>query len=283
MSQLLGALMRAITVLIVICTPSLLIPGTSPETTQIVTLIGLFAGAFVFSEYASTYPGLIEFRDAPPFNRVRLISLFITLFLLSIVVSTGTEVTTLSLVINATGLVIGRALEFPFSPISFILSQLPSDITPHQRGTVEIMAGLATLVGLVSLTIFAILVRLQQWPNRHAAFNVWVNLPTFDPTTGGDIVARLVRDSRINIILGFCLPYFTPVLMKVGTQHLDMAILESPQTMVWIITLWTFMSVSLFMRGMAMARVADMIDERRRRLVARLGPDDAFDPVRSFG
>lgn len=274
-SQLVGAVVRAILVLVVISTPSLLIPGTSEETTQIVTLIGLFAAVFTFSEYASTYPGLIEFRDAQPYNRVRMVSVFIALFALSIVVSAG-DVSTLSLVINATGFIIAEALDFPFSPLQVLMGQLPPDVDPRTAAEIEIMAGLSALIGLLTLSIFAILVRLQQWPNRRSAFNVWINLPTFDPTTGGDIVTRLLRDARVNIILGFALPYILPVLASIGAAQLEMSILDSPQTLVWTITAWMFLPVTMFMRGMAMGRVADMINSRRKRLVAKLDPNDGY-------
>lgn len=274
-SQLVGAVVRAILVLVVISTPSLLIPGTSEETTQIVTLIGLFAAVFTFSEYASTYPGLIEFRDAQPYNRVRMVSVFIALFALSVVVSAG-DVSTLSLVINATGFIIAEALDFPFSPLRVLMEQLPPDVDPRTAAEIEIMAGLSALIGLLTLSIFAILVRLQQWPNRRSAFNVWINLPTFDPTTGGDIVTRLLRDARVNIILGFALPYILPVLASIGAAQLEMSILDSPQTLVWTITAWMFLPVTMFMRGMAMGRVADMINSRRKRLVAKLDPNDGY-------
>jgi hypothetical protein len=278
-SQLAGAVVRAIVVLVVISTPSLLIPGTSLETTQIVTLIGLFAGIFTFSEYASTYPGLIEFRDAPPYNRVRVISLFVTLFLLSVVVSSADSASTMSLVVNATGLVIGKAMDFPFSPLSLFVAQLPPDTDIQLVLQLQIMAGLSALIGLLTLSIFAILVRLQQWPNRQSAFNVWVNLPTFDPTTGGDVVTRLMRDSRINILLGFLLPYFMPVILRIGSTHLEMSLVTSQQTMVWMVALWMFFPITVFMRGMAMARVADMITARRKRLIAGFEPEDRFTPA----
>jgi hypothetical protein len=76
LTQLVGAIARALIAVVVIATPSLLIPGTTPEGTQVVTLVALALGVFVGMEYAATYPGLVEFRDAPPFNRVRILTLF---------------------------------------------------------------------------------------------------------------------------------------------------------------------------------------------------------------
>jgi hypothetical protein len=38
----------------------------------------------------------------------------------------------------------------------------------------------------------------------------------------------------------------------------------SPQTLIWTMAAWSFLPASLFMRGIAMGRIADMIREKRR-------------------
>jgi hypothetical protein len=56
-----------------------------------------------------------------------------------------------------------------------------------------------------------------------------------------------------------------------GFEPLSMT---SSQTLIWTITAWAFLPASLFMRGIAMWRVADMIVERRkanRAQIAREG------------
>jgi hypothetical protein len=56
-----------------------------------------------------------------------------------------------------------------------------------------------------------------------------------------------------------------------GFEPLSMT---SSQTLIWTITAWAFLPASLFMRGIAMGRVADMIVERRkanRAQIARAG------------
>ena len=128
-AQLSSAVVRAILVMIVISTPSLLLPAMSPDGNQVVMLVALFAAVFTFSEYASTYPGLIEFRDAPPFNRVRVIGIFITLFFLSLVAASPENSGTLTLIVNATGLVLAHALDFTYSPIWLLQVFLPEGAT----------------------------------------------------------------------------------------------------------------------------------------------------------
>ncbi len=47
----------------------------STDTTQIVALLALLAAVFTFVEYFSAYPSFVEFRNAPPFNRLRFVAL----------------------------------------------------------------------------------------------------------------------------------------------------------------------------------------------------------------
>jgi len=238
-----------------------------------VTLVALALGIFIAIEYGATYPALVEFRDAPPFNRVRILSLLVVLLCLSVVAGGADPSSSLHLVLNALGLLVGHALDFPFSPVAVVLNQLPADAPAISGLQVKAMTGLAILITLVALVIFALLLKMQHWPNRGQAFNVWINLPTFDPTTGGDVVTRLMRDARVNIFLGLCTTFILPIVGLAGAEHLGLQLLSSPHTMVWGIALWMFLPLSMFMRGLAMARIAEMIREKRARLVASVAAD----------
>jgi hypothetical protein len=251
----------------------LLLPGTTEEGAQMVVLIALFFGIFVAVEYGAVYPALIEFRDAPPFNRLRVLSLLAMLFCLSLVAGGAGPDSSLRLVLNALGFLVGTALDFPWSPLGMVIGYLPSEapfVSPLQ---VKVMAGLALLIALIALAVFVLFLRRQNWPHRDQAFNVWVNLPTFDPTTGGDIVARLIRDGRINALLGIFMAFAFPVVGLIGTGNVGASILSSPHAMVWGIALWMFLPLSMFMRALAMMRIADMIRERRAWLVASIASD----------
>ena len=70
---------RAFLVAMLIALPALMLPGVSPDTTQMIALLSLLAALLTFVEYYSDYPSFIEFRDAPPFNRLRFAALFITI------------------------------------------------------------------------------------------------------------------------------------------------------------------------------------------------------------
>jgi hypothetical protein len=264
-SQLTGAVMRAILVMAMIATPSVLLPDIGADGKQMVALIALFGGALTLVEYSATYPGLIEFRYAPPFNRVRFLSLFATVFLLTIMARGHIEPSTLSQLVNAIGTVIGHALDFPYSPVRLATLMLPLDARPEQIEAALASAGLSYLISLLSLVLFVMLLKVFGWPSRAAAFNVWVNLPTFEPTSGGDVVDRLDRDARINIALGFLLPFLVPPVVKIAAIGFQPISFSSPQTLIWTMAAWAFLPASLFMRGIAMRRIADMIRVKRRQ------------------
>lgn len=259
-----GALVRSILVILMIVTPSLLLPATTVDVMQVVTLVALFAAVLTFFEYASTYPGLVEFRDAPPFNRMRFGSLFLTVVLLSILSASATNPTGFSGIIGAVGSTIGQAIDFPYSPVRLIVLMLPESADPAHVNLVRDSAGLAYLISLCTLAGFVIMQRLRRWPTKNGGFNVWVNLPTFDPTAGGDVVERLERDARFNIALGFLLPFLTPAVVKSATSLFGSVTLDSPQTLIWTVAAWAFLPASLFMRGIAMGRIALLITQKRK-------------------
>lgn len=250
--------------MVTLAAPSALLAGASTDSRPMVALVALFAGIMTFVEYYSTYPGLVEFRDAKPFNRIRFSMLFGTVFVLTLIESGRTAPTTLTEFLHAVGALIGYAMDFPYSPVRLAAELMATSGDLAEYDSVRTAAGMAYLISLVSLAIFVLQLKSGAWPRRDTAFNVWVNLPTFDPSAGGDVVDRLQRDARINIALGFLLPFWTPLVMNVaalGFQPLSMA---SPQTLIWTVTAWSFLPASLFMRGIAMGRVAEMVKEKRR-------------------
>jgi hypothetical protein len=96
------------------------------------------------------------------------------------------------------------------------------------------------------------------------AFNVRVNLPAFDPTADGGVVNRLDRDARVNIALGVLLPFLILAAVQAGSNGFEPLSFTLPQTLIWTMSAWAFLPASLFTRGIAMGRIADMIPEKRR-------------------
>lgn len=263
-----GAAMRGMLVALLIATPALLLPQVAADASQIVVLAALLAAVMTFVEYNSSAPSIVEFRDAAPFNRLRFVALFLTVFLLTAIMKGKTDPTLLTKTLTSIGTIIGNGIDFPYSPVRMIVLMLPSNATAATIENVRTAAGLAYLMSLIAMTAFLVLVRILGWPARHGAFNVWVNLPLFDPTAGGDVLHRLKRDARINIALGFLLPFIIPAVVKATADLIDPITLENPQTLIWTISAWAFLPASMIMRGIAMGRIAEMIEEKRKRAYA---------------
>ena len=82
---------RDLFVALLTVTPALVLPGVAADSTQISVLVALLAGFMTFVEYNSSFPSIVEFRDAPPFNRLRFASLFFSVLLLSLILRGQTE------------------------------------------------------------------------------------------------------------------------------------------------------------------------------------------------
>jgi hypothetical protein len=267
-ARLSGAAARGILVALLVSIPALMLPGIMTDSSQITMLVALIAAFLTFIEYNSTFPSIIEFRDAAPFNRLRFASLFATVLLLTMILRQTTDPTVVAGALTSIGTIIGNAMDFPFSPVRMIVLMLPDDAPRALVNSVRTSAGLAYLISLISMAAFLILVRVLNWPARKGAFNVWINLPLFDPTAGGDVIYRLQRDARINIALGFLLPFLIPAVVKAAASMIDPVTLQNPQTQIWTVAAWAFLPASIIMRGIAMNKIADMIEEKRRRTYA---------------
>ena len=271
LSRATAAGVRAFLVMILIVMPSVILPGIGTDTKQVVALVALFGGSLVFFEYHAVYPSLIEFRDGAPYNRIRFLMMLTIVVFLSAIVADREASTTVTRLFHAIGLIIGSSLDFPYSPVRLASYMLADGASALQIAEVKVAAGTAYLVSLFSLALFVIVLKLAGWPSTKSAFNVWVNLPTFEPTAGGDVVDRLVRDSYANLTVGFLLPFVIPAIVAVLTTGIPSETLTSPQTLIWTMALWAYMPAALIMRAVAMARIADMIRIKRAAKLAVLG------------
>lgn len=253
---------------LLVATPSLLLPGYTSDATEMVALLAILAGALTFAEYNTEFPSFIEFRDAPPLNRMRFIALLTMFFLLTIIAKHRYEPTALTGLFAGFGGLIGYLTDFPYSPVRLVILMLPADSLTQTVDAVRIAAGVCYVTALTTVLAFLFAVRVMGWPTSSGAFNVWVNLPLFDPTTGGDVVHRLQRDGRINIVIGFLLPFLIPALLKLASDLVDPITMDDPQTLIWTMSAWAFLPASMVMRGVAMSRIAELIEEKRRRVYA---------------
>jgi hypothetical protein len=263
-----GAAVRALLVALLVAIPSMLISGVGVDGSQFVMLLALLAAGLVLMEYNSAYPSLIAFRHAPPYNRLRFAMLFLAVLILTLVHRGETHPGTLTQIMGSIAMILGNMADFPFSPVRLAVLMLPAETPDTIVAAVRMAAGVCYTLSLMMILIFAMMVRLYGWPSRNGAFNVWINLPMFDATSGGDVVTRLKGHARINLIFGFLMPFMIPAVVFAAAGAIDLTVLASPQTLIWTMCLWAFLPASLMMRGIAMARIAGMIENKRRRTYA---------------
>ncbi|MHA6346976.1 hypothetical protein [Roseivivax sp. CAU 1761] len=264
-----GAATRAVLVAGLIALPALALPGVPNDMAQIVALAALLAAILAFVEYVGPVASVIEFRAAPPFNRLRFAALFAVVGLLTLLVRHAGAGIPVAGPLEALGGGIGRLLDFPFSPVRLVLLILPASVDPAHAALVRAAAGLSLAVAVATAALFVVLIRVMNWPIRRRAFNVWVNLPMFDPTAGGDVLYRLKRDAHVNVALGFLLPFLIPAVVKASAAISGTAPLTEPLALVWTMSAWAFLPTSLLMRGAALMRVSELIEEKRRRAYAQ--------------
>lgn len=268
-SQMVSALLRACLVAGLVVTPALLLPSVAADTAQIVVVIALLSALLTFMEYFGRYPSIVEFRFAAPFNRLKFICLAASILCLSLIMRGQSDPTIASIFLTGAGEGLGQIVDFPFSPVRLVVLMLPYDASAALILEVRTAAGVSYLLSMVMIVAFMIMTWVFNWPMRKGKFNVWINLPLFDPTRGGDVVERLRRDAGFNLVLGILLPFIIPTLIKAASDVVGVVSFEDAQTMIWTMTAWAFLPASMFIRGLALMRVADLIEAKRKRVHAR--------------
>lgn len=253
---------------VLVATPALLLPHMHMSTAQIVLVLALLAAVFTVVEYSSRYPGLLEFRFAAPYNRLRFFTLAAILLALSLMLRGHLVNTPLAGGIERSAAAIAGIVDFPYSPVRLMVKLVSAQGDAALIETMRRAAALAYALSLAMVLIFVVFVRFLGWPTRSGPFNVWINLPLFDPTGGGDVLYRLRRDAILNLLLGLLLPFAIPAIVRTAAAVIDPVSLADPQTLVWTVSAWAFLPASLLMRGVAMQRIAAMIEDKRRRSYA---------------
>ncbi|UWQ28307.1 hypothetical protein [Leisingera sp. M523] len=263
-ARITGAAFRGILVAMLFAMPTLILPASATESPEIILFIALLGSALAFTEYNSHFPSFVEFRNAPPINRMRFAACAASVGALSLLAAHPLEPTGLTALVHRLGGWLGGQLDFAYSPVQLTVLMLPPQVPEATMVMVRDAAGLVCAIAGAAIAGFALVIRVGHWPVGSGAFNVWVNLPLFDPTTGGDVVQRLQRDARVNIIGGVLLPFVLPAAVKMASGLVDPGILAAPHMLIWVISAWALVPASMIMRGMAMQRIAGLIMHKRR-------------------
>lgn len=268
-SQVLSALARACLVAAVVALPALILPSVAADTEQIVLIVAVLAAFLTFMEYYGRYPSIVAFRFAPPYNRLKFGAVMLSVVALSLIIRGKTDPGAMTSMLTHLAAWLGAALDFPWSPVRLVLLMMPPRTEAGQIAEMRMAAGVCYAVSLAMVLIFALLVRVANWPMQKRVFNVWVNLPLFDPTSGGDVVERLRREAGVNILLGILLPFFVPAAVKSFLDLNGTVSVITPHTLIWMLTAWAILPASLLIRGIALYRVAGLITAKRRRVYGK--------------
>jgi len=168
-SQLTSALARAFLVAVLVMTPSLLLSSTGADTEQFVVILAMIAASMTFIEYYGRSPSIIEFRFAPPYNRLKFAGLALSILLISLICRGMVSQTSGAMTLSELGADLGRAIDFPYSPVRLMVLMLPDDASPALMDLVRTASGIAYASSLLMLFAFVTCVRLLGWPTRSGA------------------------------------------------------------------------------------------------------------------
>ncbi len=259
LTRLSGGLIRALLVIIIIAAPAFMLPAVSQAAQEISLIVGVIIGAFTMFEYSSSHPGLIDFRFAPPYNRIRFIT-FCVLVLTLIFLCRAT--------VGADGIgehMLGfadgaaRLVDFPLSPVNTTVALIGEGAEDEHRLLLRRALALSFLIAFVSFFFFALMLWFFKWPVGREKFNLWANLPTFEPSSGRDVERRMVRDGFANILIGLSTPYVLPVITSRAGGWFDPSVLQNFQPLIWGCIAWAFVPASMIIRGAALLKVGWLV------------------------
>ena len=258
--RLLGAIFRALWVVVVAAIPSLLLPSASQGAVEFALIIGAIIGMFTFFEYGSSTPGFVDFRYAPPYNRFRAFTIAMQVVTITLVCR-AVELGLADSVLVNWAQQAAQMLDFEYSPVSMAIDRILLDSRFSDTTAILLVYSITTsfVVGVGMTLAFALILWVFGWPRDRENFNLWANLPTFQPYDGGSIPRRLRRDAYFNIILGIALIYALPLIPTYGVDWFTVDIFENNQVMVWATTLWVFIVTSLIARASAMLKIARIL------------------------
>jgi hypothetical protein len=262
--RLIGALTRAVALVLIMAAPAFLLPEVSVASQEITLVVAGIAAAFTIFEYASTHPVLIDFRFAPPYNRMRFLIFGVQVFALVFLCRAHAGQDAFSGAYLASVDQIVATVAFPLSPVSFGAGIVTGGASAAFDDLVLRAAALSFAVTIVPLVVFGLLLWVMGWPVKRRDFNLWVNLPTFEPVYGAEVPRRLSRDGRVNLIAGIASLYLLPFILAQIAGMYGLTAELNYQPVVWGATVWAFVSGSLIIRGLAILKIAHLVSRVQR-------------------
>ncbi|MGV6811380.1 MAG: hypothetical protein ACWA47_03970 [Brevirhabdus sp.] len=274
--QYVGALVRSILVMLLVVAPAVFVAPANPDEQLVLSVIAMFSAFFIFTEYASRAPSLISFRFAAPFNRHRFgLAAFGLIFAICSYQPDASR-STIAELIQSLGALVMHYVSVTGSPAEMMTRILPSGVDNETYFAFRNAIGASAIGVWLATLVFAAHYSLFYWPPRNRVFNLWINIPTFDPTSGAGVVSRLVARARVNLLLALLMPYLFPPLVHTALRVSGTSEPLSGMTLVWIAALWSILPANFLMRALASYRIAALIRAQRTRRQKKPQPDGQF-------
>ncbi|NNU79146.1 hypothetical protein HMH01_01725 [Halovulum dunhuangense] len=262
--RLLGGFGRAAVVIIILVMPAFLLPNVSVASLEVSLVVAVIAAALTVFEYASTHPSLIDFRFAPPYNRVRFLCFAAQVILLSFLCRASAGLDSFGPDVLAFADWAIAMTDWPLSPVRIVIEAAATIPDRAQALLTVRAAAVSFLSSFVLLMGFAAILWIARWPVARRDFNLWINLPTFTPGYAEDTERRLFRDGWFNLLSGLAFLYLAPILVFRFGGGAANGVLAEYQGLLWAATAWGLIASSLAIRGLAVLKVAWLVRRARR-------------------
>lgn len=250
-----GAAARALLVAGVITAPSLFV--RAPWATggpELSFLVGAAAGLMVLFEYAARTPALVDFRFAPPLNRLRF-----GVFALALATATATVSWPGA---ERLGLALADAMAGPLSPVELAAWALTRDAAHAPDPALRAAGALTLTVSAAALVAAAATIWFGRWPGDPARFNRWMNLPTFEPVDEAEAPNRLAAQGRLGLLIGLALPAALTGLGAAASRLFAADVFDSPLAQVWAATIWAGVPAWVLLWAVALLKLARVARRR---------------------
>lgn len=280
--QFVGAFVRSVLVMLLVVTPAIAMPPADPDEQMFYSVLALFAAFFIFSEYGARAPALIDFRFAAPINRHRFALAALCVYATLSPFSALNDGSSLSALLHSIGALLGSVLDFPSSPLRWLVAMLPAETPLETRYAFQAAAGASLFATVCVSAVLALRYGLFGWPQKHQVFNLWKNFPTFEATGGVGVAGRLILRARLNLLLAILMPFLIPLVARHGLSLAEMPSQISAATLIWIAALWTLLPANFAIRAIVLYRIALLVRGQRMRRQSNLATAPEPELSRAF-
>ena len=263
MTKIFGAIVRALFVGILFLYPSVLIAGGLGNVDLFVQALCLLGVAIVMVEYMVEVPAIIEFRYAPPYNRMRFLLMMVLCLVLLAALGpntfTGGNASLILPVANS----FEAIFSWGSSPVQVLAPALTNDPTLF-GGNLTLILSLVFGTMMFGAITFGIYLWISPWPLSAKGFNLWPNMPSFNARAGERASIKILQVAILSLALALLLPYIFAFFIEYCRNSLGMDFVSSKLVVYWTIFLWAAMPAMAIMRSVSLMKLAFLAENMRR-------------------